>query len=108
MLATLQCHEKLDPITWLTDYVNNKAFGISYKRWKTRLQKQRGIFGLVDGNIFFYVYASLFQLVCVCVFVQDNLGGKINILGDDKTDHCVQFVLTNMCVILNSHRDRAV
>jgi len=44
MLATLQCHEQLDPITWLTDYVNNKAFGSSFKRWKNTPTKATGNF----------------------------------------------------------------
>ena len=57
--------------------------------------------------VYVRVCACVRASACVC-FIQGDLGGKVNILGGDNTDHCVQKVLPNMCVILNGHRVRAV
>jgi hypothetical protein len=43
----------------------------------------------------------------LCV-IQDDSGGKVNIFGGDKIGYYEKKVCMNMCLILNSYRDRAV
>jgi len=42
------------------------------------------------------------------IVIQDDSGGKINILGDDKVGYCEKKVLINICLIMNYYRDRTV
>jgi hypothetical protein len=40
--------------------------------------------------------------------IQGDSGGKVNILGGDIMGHCEEKVHTNVCIIVNGYRGRAV
>jgi hypothetical protein len=40
--------------------------------------------------------------------IQDDSGGKVNILGGDGICYCENKFCVNVCLILNRYRDRAL